>query len=201
MKVREWMTSQPLTLTEGDRVRISRQFGSVELSVAAAKRDELPAGVLFIAYGDYSSRLMGGDTDGSGMPTSKGLDVPLSRVYSVATFFKAFSLKPRGRHLINVCMGTACHVRGAVKVLEKIEQELGIKTVHRSIDRSELYMADECFFTGTAAHVTPIAEIDDRKIGNGEIGEITAKLQDIYVKVIRGDHPKYMHWCTPVYDK
>jgi NADH-quinone oxidoreductase subunit E len=60
--------------------------------------------------------------------TSQGLDVPLSRVYSVATFFKAFSLKPRGRHIINVCMGTACHVRGAVKVLEKIEQELGVKT-------------------------------------------------------------------------
>jgi len=60
--------------------------------------------------------------------TSQGLGIPLSRVYSVATFFKAFSLKPRGRHLINVCMGTACHVRGAVKVLEKIEQELGIKT-------------------------------------------------------------------------
>jgi NADH-quinone oxidoreductase subunit E len=59
--------------------------------------------------------------------TSHGLDVPLSRVYSVATFFKAFSLKPRGRHLINVCMGTACHVRGSAKVLERIEQELGIK--------------------------------------------------------------------------
>jgi len=59
--------------------------------------------------------------------TSKGLGVPLSRVYGVATFFKAFSLKPRGRHLINVCMGTACHVRGAGKVVERIEQELGIK--------------------------------------------------------------------------
>ncbi len=59
--------------------------------------------------------------------TSEGLGVPLSRVYSVATFFKAFSLTPRGRHLINVCMGTACHVRGAVKVLEKIEQELKVK--------------------------------------------------------------------------
>lgn len=66
--------------------------------------------------------------------TSKGLEVPLSRVYSVATFFKAFSLKPRGRHLINVCMGTACHVRGAVKVLEKIEQELGIKTGETTSD-------------------------------------------------------------------
>jgi len=86
-------------------------------------------------------------------------------------------------------------------VIELAEKELGIETVHRSIDRSELYMADECFFTGTAAHVTPIAEIDDRKIGNGEIGEITARLQDIYVRVIRGDYPKYLHWCTPVYDK
>ncbi len=59
--------------------------------------------------------------------TSRGLAVPLSRVYSVATFYKAFSLKPRGRHLINVCVGTACHVRGSAKVLERIEQELGIK--------------------------------------------------------------------------
>lgn len=59
--------------------------------------------------------------------TSKQLDVPVSRVYSVATFFKAFSLTKRGRHLINVCMGTACHVRGAVRVLEQIEQELKIK--------------------------------------------------------------------------
>ena len=59
--------------------------------------------------------------------TSLSLGVPLSRVYSVATFFKAFSLTPRGRHLINVCLGTACHVRGADKVLEQMEQELKIK--------------------------------------------------------------------------
>jgi len=58
--------------------------------------------------------------------TGKQLGVPASRVYSVATFFKAFSLTERGRNLINVCMGTACHVRGAVKVLEKIEQELNV---------------------------------------------------------------------------
>ncbi|MCJ7604461.1 MAG: NADH-quinone oxidoreductase subunit NuoE [Dehalococcoidales bacterium] len=60
--------------------------------------------------------------------TAEGLDVPLSRVYSVATFFKAFSLTPRGRNLINVCMGTACHVRGTDKVLASIENELGITT-------------------------------------------------------------------------
>lgn len=57
---------------------------------------------------------------------SKGLCVPLSQVYSVATFFKALSLEPRGRHLINVCLGTACHVRGAVRVLEAMERELAI---------------------------------------------------------------------------
>jgi NADH-quinone oxidoreductase subunit E len=59
---------------------------------------------------------------------SKGLCVPLSQVYSVATFFKALSLKPRGRHLINVCLGTACHVRGAVRVLEAMERELAISS-------------------------------------------------------------------------
>jgi NADH-quinone oxidoreductase subunit E len=58
----------------------------------------------------------------------KTLDVPFSQLYSIATFFKALRLTPRGRHLINVCMGTACHVRGAVKVLEAMEREMGIKS-------------------------------------------------------------------------
>lgn len=58
---------------------------------------------------------------------SESLDVPLSRVYSVATFFKAFSLQPRGRHLVNFCVGTACHVRGAVRILESIERDIGLK--------------------------------------------------------------------------
>ncbi len=86
-------------------------------------------------------------------------------------------------------------------VIELAEKELGIETVHRAIDRSELYFADECFLTGTAAHVTPVSEVDHRKIGNGEIGPITAKLQEMYAKVIRGNNPKYLHWCTPVYKK
>jgi branched-chain amino acid aminotransferase len=86
-------------------------------------------------------------------------------------------------------------------VIELAEKELGIETIHRAIDRSELYTADECFLTGTAAHVTPVAEVDRRPVGNGEIGPITAKLQEIYARVIRGNHPKYMHWCTPVYER
>ena len=86
-------------------------------------------------------------------------------------------------------------------VIELAQKELGIETTFRSITRSELYIAEECFLTGTAAHVTAVAEIDNRKVGNGEIGEVTAKLQEIYSRVIRGDHPEYQHWCTPVYKK
>ena len=66
-----------LHLATGDRVRLTSEFGQIEVAVTAAKGDELPAGLLFIAYGNLSSQLMGGDTHGSGMPTSKGIDVEL----------------------------------------------------------------------------------------------------------------------------
>jgi formylmethanofuran dehydrogenase subunit D len=66
-----------LGLVEGDRVRLTGEHGQIEVAITAAKKDELPEGLLFIAYGDLSSRLMGGDTHGSGMPTSKGMDVEL----------------------------------------------------------------------------------------------------------------------------
>jgi NADH-quinone oxidoreductase subunit E len=58
---------------------------------------------------------------------SKELDVPLSRILSVATFYNAFSLTPKGKYPINFCLGTACHVRGGERIMEKIERELGIK--------------------------------------------------------------------------
>jgi len=58
---------------------------------------------------------------------SQKLDIPLSQVFSVATFFRAFSLKPRGRHLVTVCLGTACHVRGGEKLADKVERDYGIK--------------------------------------------------------------------------
>jgi formylmethanofuran dehydrogenase subunit D len=69
-----------LGLAKGDRVRLSCDGRSIEVAVAPSKGDELPPGLLFIAYGDLSSRLMGGDTHGSGMPTSKGLDVLLEKI-------------------------------------------------------------------------------------------------------------------------
>jgi len=86
-------------------------------------------------------------------------------------------------------------------VIKLAQNELGIETIERQVDRSELYIAEECFLTGTAAHITPIAEIDHRQIGNGEIGDITKKLQKLYSQVIRGNNPKYLDWCTPVYKR
>ena len=68
---------QRLKLSEGDRVRLRSEHGQIEVPIKTAPKDELPSGLLFIAYGDLSSRLMGGDTHGSGMPTSKGIDVEL----------------------------------------------------------------------------------------------------------------------------
>jgi len=59
---------------------------------------------------------------------SRTMNIPVSTIYSLATFYKAFSLKPKGKHPISICTGTACHVQGATKILEKFERELNIKT-------------------------------------------------------------------------
>ena len=76
--------------------------------------------------------------------------------------------------------------------------EMGIDVVERHIRRSELYLADEVFLTGTAAHVTAVGELDNRPIGEGGVGPITRKLRDLYAEVVRGNNEDYLHWCTPV---
>ena len=84
-------------------------------------------------------------------------------------------------------------------VIELAATELGLRTVERSLDRSELYIADEVFMTGTAAHVTPILEVDNRKVGHGGIGTISAQLQKLFFDAIQGRLARYEHWVTPVY--
>ncbi|MBI2868249.1 MAG: branched-chain amino acid transaminase, partial [Chloroflexi bacterium] len=86
-------------------------------------------------------------------------------------------------------------------VMTLAADELGLEVVERPIDRGELYIAEECFLTGTAAHITPVSEIDYRPVGSGEVGENTRKLQTIYADVIRGNNAKYLAWCTPCYEK
>jgi branched-chain amino acid aminotransferase len=86
-------------------------------------------------------------------------------------------------------------------VIQLARNELGIETLEVSVDRTDLYLADEVFFTGTAAHVSPVLEIDHRPVGDGKIGKVTKDLQRLYFDVIRGKNPKYLHWCTPAYSK
>ena len=74
--------------------------------------------------------------------------------------------------------------------------ELGLDVVERRIRRSELYLADEIFLTGTAAHVTPVGELDVRPIGDGGVGPITQQINEMYVDIIVGNNPKYMDWCS-----
>lgn len=84
-------------------------------------------------------------------------------------------------------------------VIHLAREEMGIDTVERSIDRSELYLADEVFMVGTAAQVAPIIEVDRRSVGDGEPGPMTNRLQEIYLDAVTGRNPKYGEWLTPVY--
>ncbi len=79
-------------------------------------------------------------------------------------------------------------------IIKLAKNELGIDTIERQVDRSELYVAEECFFTGTAANIAPILEIDHRPIGTGGIGKTTAKLQKFFSEVMLGRNPKYAEW-------
>ena len=86
-------------------------------------------------------------------------------------------------------------------VIKLAHNEFGVETLERRLERSELYVASECFLTGTAANITPVAEIDHRTISDGDIGDMTQKLQRVYFEVIQGKNSKYLEWCTPVYQK
>ncbi|MGV3655722.1 MAG: branched-chain amino acid transaminase [Noviherbaspirillum sp.] len=79
-----------------------------------------------------------------------------------------------------------------------IARDLGIEVIEKRITRDELYCADEAFFTGTAAEVTPIREVDNRQIGLGRRGPITEKLQSVFFDVVAGKAPQYQHWLTLV---
>jgi branched-chain amino acid aminotransferase len=85
--------------------------------------------------------------------------------------------------------------------MELITQELGIPMVERPIDRTEVYLCDELFFTGTAAQVTAITRVDFRPIGAGVMGPVATQLREVFTEVIYGRHPTYKPWNTPVYDR
>jgi len=79
-----------------------------------------------------------------------------------------------------------------------VAKDLGLEIVQKRITRDEIYIADEAFFTGTAAEVTPIRELDRVEIGAGSRGPITEKIQNAFFDIVNGRNPKYAHWLTPV---
>lgn len=91
------------------------------------------------------------------------LHVPLTRVYGMATFFRAFSLKPRGKHICTVCLGTACHVRGAPKLVEKIERDMKVKSGETTADMEFTLETVNC--VGACA-LGPLVILDGTYHGN-----------------------------------
>lgn len=86
-------------------------------------------------------------------------------------------------------------------VIQLAREELGLEVVERPIDRTEVYICDEFFMTGTAAQVTAITRVDYRTVGKGVMGPVTSQLRELYNDVVRGKVKKYRAWNTPVYEK
>ena len=86
-------------------------------------------------------------------------------------------------------------------IIELAGAELGITVVERPIDRSEVYLADEAFFSGTAVQIAAITHVDHRPIGSGRMGPVVSQLREVFFSVVRGRVEKYLAWNTPVYEQ
>lgn len=84
-------------------------------------------------------------------------------------------------------------------IVKLLQEEMGLEVIERSIDRTELYLADELWFSGTGVQIAAITRIDHRPIGEGKMGPVVSELRDLFFAVVRGRVPKYRHWCQPVY--
>ena len=86
-------------------------------------------------------------------------------------------------------------------VIEFVRKDLDLPVVERPIDRTEVYLCDEFFMTGTAAQITAVTRVDHRQIGAGVMGPVTTQLRELFLDVVHGRNPRYMDWVTPVYEK
>jgi NADH-quinone oxidoreductase subunit E len=108
---------------------------------------------------------------------SKKLNIPLADVYSTASFYKHFYFKPRGKNIVCVCMGTACHVRGASKVLQKIEEEFGVKEGETSPDMSMTLETVGCVGCCGLAPVVTVNEEVVGEVSPKKINEIISTIK------------------------
>jgi NADH-quinone oxidoreductase subunit E len=106
------------------------------------------------------------------------LKLPLSHIYGIATFYAAFSLTPRGKHLCTVCMGTACHVRGAPAVLSRLEESLKIKAGNTTKDKQFTLKTVNCL---GACALAPIVVVDDQYHGQTTVNKVDELLK-VYEK-------------------
>jgi len=86
-------------------------------------------------------------------------------------------------------------------LLKIASEDLNIEVVERDVDRTEVYIADEAFYCGSGAEITPVVSVDRHQLGNGKVGTLTTKLRKHYLEVTRGEINKYNKWITPVYKK
>ncbi len=93
---------------------------------------------------------------------SQRLEIPLSQVFSVASFYRAFSLKPRGRHLIHVCLGTACHVRGGKRILDRLQRDLKVRAGDTTEERRFTLETVNCL---GACALGPVVVVDGKYFG------------------------------------
>jgi len=118
---------------------------------------------------------------------SKILHIPLIQVYGVATFFKAFSLTPKGRHTVSVCLGTACHVRGAHRVLDEFERQLGIKSGETTADLQFTLESVNCL---GACALGPIVVVDGKYYGQMNARKVHTVLSDYTNVAVEQDNEK-----------
>ena len=107
---------------------------------------------------------------------SRGLRVPISRIYGVATFYSQFYLTRRGRHVVRQCDGTACHVRGSAQIIEKIEKELGVQAGSTTPDYKVTYEVVYCL---GSCGLAPVATVDDAAVGKLAPERMSALVQQL----------------------
>lgn len=103
------------------------------------------------------------------------LDIPLSKVYSVATFYTAFHLEPRGRHIVSQCLGTACHVRGAVKIKDRISNLLTVKAGETTEDMKYTFESVRCL---GCCGLGPVVKVDEDVYSNVETDQLQGILEE-----------------------
>jgi len=119
---------------------------------------------------------------------SEAKNIPLTEIYGVATFYRAFSLKPRGRHLVTACLGTACHVRGGQTIVKELEKQLGIYSGNTTSDKEFTLETAACL---GACALGPVVVVDGRyfpKVGKSKVRQIIQQAKEGFEEGIAQDY-------------